>query len=293
MGLARLIFVTGKGGSGKSVVAASLAVALSRRHHTTLADLDERFSAIRALSGQLSDTTRGPDNLELVALSSRAELEAFVSRIVPLKAIARRMLKSRTFGYVTAALPGLEAFLMLERLRLMADTAAAQDGFAVVDAPPTGNALELLGVAGALGDLAPLGTLHRLSAEVKSFLNDEREFGVVLTLRPEDLAIRETVEAAETLRRKIGIRNIICVLNGIVEPLFTRSEISRLNGHGTCARLAERRFDAAESTRRARRELRGICDTVIEIPMLFEAKLGLEALNVLATLLEASGLLDT
>jgi len=45
------------------------------------------------------------------------------------------MLKSRTFGFVTAALPGLEAFLMLERLRLMADEAAKEDRFVVVDGP--------------------------------------------------------------------------------------------------------------------------------------------------------------
>jgi len=42
-----LIFVTGKGGTGKSTVAAALAFALARRHPTTLADLDGRQSPMR------------------------------------------------------------------------------------------------------------------------------------------------------------------------------------------------------------------------------------------------------
>ena len=69
------------------------------------------------------------------------------------------MLQSRTFGYVSAALPGLEAFLMLERLRIIAGRAALEDRYAVVDAPATGSALELLAVPGALKQLAPIGTL--------------------------------------------------------------------------------------------------------------------------------------
>ena len=76
------------------------------------------------------------EHLEGIALTPHAELENFIERIVPVKAMSRRMLKSRTFGYVTAALPGLEAFLMLERLRIMAGEAALKDRFIVVDGPP-------------------------------------------------------------------------------------------------------------------------------------------------------------
>jgi len=46
------------------------------------------------------------ESLEVIALGARAELDTFIARIVPIRAISRRMLRSRTFGYVTAALPG-------------------------------------------------------------------------------------------------------------------------------------------------------------------------------------------
>src|SRR5258706_98438 len=95
-------------------------------------------------------SARAPKPYVRARLPSSSELQAFIERIVPIKAVARRMLQSRTFGYVSAALPGLEAFLMLERLRIVAGRATLEDGYAVVDAPATGSALELLSVPGAL-----------------------------------------------------------------------------------------------------------------------------------------------
>src|SRR6202795_590121 len=146
MTLPRVLFVTGKGGTGKSTVAAALAIALSRRRPTTLADLDRRLSATAMLGATPENSTavKVTNTLDVIALTPRAELEAFIERIVPIRAISRRMLRSRTFGYVTAALPGLEAFLLLERLRIMAGDAALEDRYLVIDAPAWGSALELL-----------------------------------------------------------------------------------------------------------------------------------------------------
>src|SRR5258707_3762512 len=214
MAIARIILVTGKGGTGKSAVAAALALCLARRRSTLLVDLDQRMWAARMLGIEWATNSdedgshgNGADaigNLETISLSASTELEAFIEHIVPIKAVARRMLESRTFGYVTAALPGLEAFLMLERLRLIAGKAALEDRFAVIDAPATGHALELLAVAKGVRKLAPRGTLHRLSSAVEEFLIDRNRCGVMLTLTPEELALREATEAAAALR-ELGI----------------------------------------------------------------------------------------
>jgi arsenite-transporting ATPase len=143
MKLPRVLFVTGKGGTGKSTVAAAIALALSRRRPTMLADLDGRMSAAAALGAIPRDSAavKVTDSLDVIAMSPRTELEAFIERIVPIRAISRRMLRSRTFGYVTAALPGLEAFLLLERLRIMAGDAALEDRYLVIDAPASGSAV--------------------------------------------------------------------------------------------------------------------------------------------------------
>jgi Mrp family chromosome partitioning ATPase len=309
MALPRLIFVTGKGGTGKSTVAAALATALATRRPTTLADLDGRQSAMRLLgmnaigagataSASRTRTDTSTDTLinlqresdavlDVITITPQGELEAFIQRIVPLRAVSRRMLQSRTFGYVTAALPGLEAFLMLDRLRQLAGQAALNDHFAVIDAPATGHALELLAVAKGIRNLAPAGTLNRLSSAVEEFLIDRNRFGVIVTLMPEELALREALEAAAELRNRLGIECVGAVLNCVPRTLFTSREIAKLRpleDHSLedHARLAERRGALAEFAGHARRELERAGIAVVELPMLYEATLGARQMETLS-----------
>jgi len=289
--LPRLIFVTGKGGTGKSTVAAAMALALSRRRPTTLADLDRRRSALRLLGSRDGDSGAKPlklaEQLEGVALSPHAELEAFIERIVPVKAISRRMLRSRTFGYVTAALPGLEAFLMLERLRIMAGEAALKDRYTVVDGPASGSALEFLSVADGVKGIAPAGTLNRLASGVHSFLIDGARFGVAITVSPEEMALREALETAESLKRR-GIKWIVAVLNSTSKVLFDATDLAALTPFKAHVDLALRRNAIAEYTIRAREQLKAAGLRVIELPTVFLPELGKREAIQLADKLEQS-----
>lgn len=290
MTLSRLIFVTGKGGSGKSTVAAALAAALSPGRPTVLVDLDGRLSAARMLGIAPNGSARasaGP-SLEVAGLTPRAELEAFIERIVPLKAISRRMLKSRTFGHVTAALPGLEAFLMLERLRIMAREIEDRDGFVVVDAPATGGAMEMLSVSRQIRKLAPLGTLNHLAAAVEEMIADPSRFGIVLTATAQELAVREALEAAVSLKERLGLKPIAAVLNGVADGLFKPAELNELGGLGAHARIARRRLEMGRGASRARRELGRAGLRVMELPMMFEPVIDHDHLLKLGLRLEAA-----
>jgi anion-transporting ArsA/GET3 family ATPase len=296
MALARLILVTGKGGTGKSTVAAALALCLARRHPTTLVDLDQRMWAARMLGTEPAknvDATANPEpiaNLETISLSPRAELEAFIGRIVPIKAVARRMLQSRTFGYVSVALPGLEAFLMLERLRIIAERAALEKRYAVVDAPATGSALELLSVPGVLERIAPLGTLNQLALNVENFLTDATRFAVIVTLTPHELALREALEASAELRGRLGVSVAAAALNCVPDPLFSAREMDTLDAlkaHPSCSRLARWRDGAGGFASRVRREASRAGLAVVELPMLFSRAMGRAELERLSRALEA------
>jgi arsenite-transporting ATPase len=284
--LPRLIFVTGKGGTGKSTVAAALALALSRRRPTTLADLDKRRSALRLLTSLNGDAGPKPvklaEHLDGAALSPHAELEAFIERIVPVKAVSRRMLQSRTFSYVTAALPGLEAFLMLERLRIMSGDAALKDEYLVVDGPASGSALEFLSVAEGVKGIAPAGTLNRLASGVLSFLTDGARFGVAITISPEEMALREALETADALKNRLGVKWIVAVLNLTSTALFDTADLAALTPLKTHAQLALRRNAIAEYTIRAREQLKAAGLHAIELPTLFLPELGKAEAKLLA-----------
>jgi len=294
MKLARLILVTGKGGSGKSTAAAALALALAERGPATLVDLDQRMRAARALgiSAEAAESNRpletesvplqshGIENLEVTGLRPQAELEAFIERIVPIKAVARRMLASRTFGYVTAALPGLEAFLVLERMRLIAGRAALEDRRAVVDAPATGGAIELLSVAGGVRELAPIGTLNRIASGVENFIRDPNLFGVMLTVTPHELSLKEALEAARTLRERLGVAVIGAILNGVARPLFGAAEMAALEARDAGAAALAR-------WRNGGGELAAAGVPVVTLPMLFEPAMGRREIAALGRYLAA------
>ncbi len=290
MALPRLLFVTGKGGTGKSTVAAALAHALSLERPTVLADLDPRLSAAAMLLGAplTGDApARAGANLEVVALTARAELEAFMRRIVPVAAISRRMLRSRTFGYVTAALPGLEAFLLLERLRIMAGDAALENRYVVVDAPASGSALELLAVARGVKGIAPIGSLNRIAHSVESFLVDSARFGVILTVTPEELAIREALELAGALRTHLGIATVAAIMNRTPAPMFTRADLEAIAGLGAHASLARRREHERAAARRARTQFARAGVPMIELAMLYRPAMGRAEIDELAAAIAA------
>lgn len=290
MALTRLLFVTGKGGTGKSTVAAALAHALSLERPTILADLDPRLSAAAMLLN--TPVTRGAPvaasaTIQVVAVTARAELEAFMRRIVPVAAISRRMLKSRTFGFVTAALPGLEAFLLLERLRIMAGDAALEDRYVVVDAPASGSALELLAVARGVKGIAPAGSLNRIAHSVESFLIDSTRFGVVLTVTPEELAIREALELAGALREHLGIATIAAIMNRTPAPLFTKADLHAASGLETHLHLARRREQERAAARDAHKEFARAGVPMIELAMLYRPAMARAEIAELGAVLAA------
>lgn len=276
--LPQVIFVTGKGGTGKTTLSAAWALALARERPVTLIDLDGRDSA----PDEVEDTLAHP-NLKRVRMSRQSELEAFIERIVPVKMVARRMLRSRTFGFVTAALPGLEAFLMLDRIRLIAEE-VGPDGRLVIDAPATGTALELLAVAAGLKRLAPIGTLHRLASAIDDFQRNGDRFAVMITLRAEELALREALAAVATVS-EAGIRCAGVLLNGVTSSLFSEAEVARLAQHAELHRLAEMRQAAVSACGAARRQLHSARLAVVETPMLFRAKIERAELETLADIL--------
>jgi len=213
---ARVLFVTGKGGTGKSSVAAALAREAARRGRLVLlvrmptpAEPDEQ----RPRGGKPAPARRLPDVplLRERILDDRRDLEAFLTRVLGLGMVARRLGESRTFSAVAAAAPGLR-----DLVALCAITAEAtqQRGLVVVDAPASGHSVPMLTAPSRVLERAPLGPVAREAARTMAFLADRRAFAAVLVTTPEELAITEVVSLHDEVVTA-GVATVRVVVNAV------------------------------------------------------------------------------
>src|SRR6185295_7681555 len=177
----RLVFVTGKGGVGKTAVTLALAVAAARAGKRVLT---VEVNPYGRLGEYLGGTTLGPEPTEVLPGVSGAcivptiVLEEFALRILRIRALARRLLESQTFRVVAAAAPGIEDFLTLVRVAGWEDARVGlqrrrhQFDLVVVDAPATGHSVPLLATPAALLKMLPFGPLAGTARQLALLIGD-------------------------------------------------------------------------------------------------------------------------
>ena len=266
----RLVVVTGKGGVGKTAVAAALARAATRARRRVLA-VEIGTGRLGALLGtgrlEIEPRTVGP-GLAAASVEPEEALGAFVHRTLPLRMLSRRLLESTSFQVVAAAAPGLPEFLVLQQLNTWLE--ARRLGrrvydLIVVDAPASGHSLPLLAAPQTLGALAHLGPVADTLRTIGARLADPATTLVCLVTTPEELAVRETIELHRELGRRLRLPVAPAIVNAVPGPHFTRTDeaaITRLEASGerhphiAAARfLLDRRREAAGQVRALRRAL--------------------------------------
>jgi anion-transporting ArsA/GET3 family ATPase len=207
---ARLHFVTGKGGTGKSTVAAALALTLAAGGRKVLLVEVEGRQGI----AQLFDVPPLPYKEVKIATAERGgevnalavELEAafleYLDMFYNLGIAGRAMRRIGAIEFATTIAPGLRDVLLTGKIketvvRLDRNKLPVYDAI-VVDAPPTGRISRFLDVTKAVADLAKGGPVHSQSEGVVRLLHSEQTAIHLVTLL-EALPIQETLEAIEEL----------------------------------------------------------------------------------------------
>jgi anion-transporting ArsA/GET3 family ATPase len=219
---ARVLYLTGKGGVGKTFlaerIAANLAVLTGR---VALISLGPGEAAVLAADAPLSSD----EAVELHTLDDRAAMSQLLSRVVGLRLISDRLLDSRAFSAIAAGAPGVREFVAMSFVQ----DVASRDRYrwVVVDAPSTGHSLALLASPSRMARVARFGPAARIAREISRFVCDTRAFRLALVSTPEDLAAREAVEADNSLRG-LGITPHLVIVNGIYPELAAPAQTAWL-----------------------------------------------------------------
>jgi anion-transporting ArsA/GET3 family ATPase len=297
----RLVVVTGKGGVGKTSVAAALAraaVAANRRVLAVEVGRGRLGTLLGAARGGLEPRSVSP-GLAMATVEPEDALGDFVHGVLRLRMLSRRLLESTSFQVLAAAAPGLPEFLVLQKLQTWLD--ARRFGrrvydLIVVDAPASGHSLPLLAAPLTLGALARLGPVGDTLRTVGATLADPATTLVCLVSTPEELAVRETIELHRELARRLGLPVGPAIMNAVPPRRFVRGDeeqIARIEASGerhpwvTTARLLlERRREAGVQVQALRRALGA---APVRLPFLYAGPEAEGGIDVLArTLAHAS-----
>ncbi|MDY6996779.1 MAG: ArsA family ATPase [Actinomycetota bacterium] len=208
---ARLHFVSGKGGTGKSTIAASLALALAAGGRKVLLVEVEGRQGI----AQLFDvpplpyeevkiaTAEGGGQVNALAIDTEAAFLEYLDMFYNLGLAGRAMRRIGAVEFATTIAPGLRDVLLTGKVkeivtRTEKGKSTAYDAV-VVDSPPTGRIARFLDVTKAVSDLAKGGPVHSQAEGVVKLLHSDLTAIHLVTLL-EALPIQETVEAIGELR---------------------------------------------------------------------------------------------
>jgi anion-transporting ArsA/GET3 family ATPase len=307
----RLVILSGKGGVGKSVLGAALAMAArGRGKRVLLLEVDAPLSAARYLGGPGDEDGEREVGPGLVTLNLRpaAVMEEYVRRTVRLGALARRILDSPVYGRFFAAAPGLPELITLGKVMTLEEERmgwSRQPRFdlIVLDAPATGHGLAFLKVPLAASRAVPVGPVGNHARRILSLLRDERRTALVVVATPEEMAVVEAAEFFRLAREELGLEPRALVLNAAHERRFSEAEEAEIlrrsaepvrgdlaSGVSLEAALlaARRQIRRRKLTRFYLSRLRRLGPPVVALPYLAAEEFGPDEVRLLARRLEAA-----
>jgi anion-transporting ArsA/GET3 family ATPase len=292
----QLLFVTGKGGVGKTTLAAALGLlAAERGLRTIVVELGDqrRLPALFGLTPPDAgvETPLG-ERLWSISIDPDQALLEWLQQLGG-RVSGRMLASSGTFQYFAAAAPGAKELVSMVKIWELTQgerwqRRAGGYDLVVIDAPSTGHALGLLHSPQTFGAIARVGPIAGQSQRVRELLEDPARSAFLAVALATDMAVTETLELQDGLRRGLGRTLDAVLLNGLLPSRFTAEELERtaqLNGSeiGRSAAIAARaahdraRFQHNQLARLRRRRFE-----VLGVPFLFGAELDLAAVQSIA-----------
>jgi anion-transporting ArsA/GET3 family ATPase len=298
----RLVVVTGKGGVGKTTVAAALGLLAARQgRRTVVCEVAQQ----ERLAGLFGAREVGHGEVELapglfsVSVQPERAMHEWLRHQLKSGALAGLLGHSRLFGYLTAAAPGVTELVTVGKVWDLAQVERRTGGspfdLVIMDAPATGHALALLRAPRTYANIARVGPIARQAGSIDAFLRDSSATGVLSVALPEEMPVNETVDLEQRLADDLEMEVGQVVANGVLPARFTAADVRRLrslDGQGTkaaqaavTAALVEHRRAAGqhEQLERLRAEVRA---PVTTLPYLFEPEPRRRELELLSDRLE-------
>jgi len=286
-----LIVVTGKGGAGKSTVAAALGIAAHRRGlRTVIAEVAARDDLSPALRpSEAAGAPRG-GRPEHISIDPQRAMEEYLREQLPVGALAALLSRSRIFTTMTAATPGMRELLTIGKVWELAEQGRGGRGhpydLVVLDAPATGHGLAMLQAPRTFASVARVGPVAKQGRAIASFLADPQRTAVLAVSSAEEMAVTETLDLRAQLLEQLGLDLALCIVNAVVSHGFSAREERTLRAAPPSPAQHAALFSASWA-RHQRAQIarlhRGMPDVgLVTLPFIFKSALDWAALERLS-----------
>jgi len=258
----RFIYVTGKGGVGKTTVSAALARAMAARGKRILlcmCNAKERLSAMLGSAPIGAEIVHVAPNIDAVNMQPEKCLEEYGVLMLKSKTLFDALFDNKYVRTFFHAVPGMSEWSMLGKAwwhttELLSGRTSDDrepppgDGWkyevVIVDAPATGHGVDMLKVPKVILDVAPGGPLRRDAERAWRLFQDGSHSGVVIVTLPEEMPTNETIELSDAIRA-LNLPIPRLVVNAYLPPLFEQAQRDALCDHAKDERLLPARARAS------------------------------------------------
>ncbi len=296
----RLVFVTGKGGVGKTSVAAAFAQLAARQGRRTLVcEMDAKGSLGAAFdAGPLDFEPRELEpHLYAMAMNTEDALREYLRLFVRVPLLAKIGPLARTFDFVADAAPGVKEILAVGKLCW--EVRERNYDFVVVDAEASGHIVAQVGAPQVIRNLVQVGLVRDQTDWMLDLLHDEEITGLAIVTTPEEMPVTETLGLVARLDDETGVSPSLIVANRVLPALFDRRQteiVGRLEAASRemveaagpavatvveAATITEaRRRTGAQHLERLRSEIDGL--PMVIVPELFTRATGRRVVSLVA-----------
>jgi anion-transporting ArsA/GET3 family ATPase len=295
----RLVFVTGKGGVGKSTISIAMGLAAaSRGKRTMVCEVGGQETASRVFRrAEIGfHEVEVADNLWAISIDPDQSLREYLLLQLRVRAMRDMLVRSRIFNYLAAATPGLKELVTIGKIWELAQPdrkvkKAEEYDLVIVDAPATGHGIGFLQTPRTFANIARVGPIHSQAQALDRFITDHDMTGVAIVSIPEEMPVNESASLEDTLTSELGMAVDRVYMNALYPERFAKGDASELeraleaaDGSAKAAvRAALSEYRRSRSQRAQLQRLkRAVSSPVKTLPFIFKPQLDIPSLERLS-----------